>query len=208
MVSLIVESEIINSTNLTAIAGLDEAGRGALAGPVVAAAVMFAPGSSGLEESLSGVNDSKQLSAAAREEQYHIIKDIALSFGIGSCPAQFVDQNGIIAATKHAMQEALEQLEPQAEYLLIDGRIRLQQNPLPQLAIVRGDSKSLSIAAASILAKVTRDRIMIALDAEYPQYGFARHKGYGTEFHRQALAQFGPSLVHRHTFSPLRASLL
>ena len=106
------------------------------------------------------------------------------------------------------MLDALELLDPQAEYLLIDGRIRLKRSPLPQQSIIRGDSKSLSIAAASILAKVTRDRMMIALDDRYPEYGFASHKGYGTERHRKALEQYGPTPEHRLTFAPLKATLL
>ncbi len=106
------------------------------------------------------------------------------------------------------MHEALSQLNPKAQYLLIDGRIVLRTSPLPQQALIRGDSRSLSIAAASILAKVTRDRLMIELDANYPAYGFARHKGYGTEFHREAIAKLGPIPEHRYSFAPIRSKLL
>lgn len=208
MASLEFESEIIKCTGLSTIAGLDEAGRGALAGPVVAAAVVFPSSTPELLSALSGVNDSKQLSARTREKLFPIIQHTALTFGIGIRPAHHVDRFGIIASTKQAMLDALQGLNPTAEFLLIDGRIRLKRSALPQRSIIRGDSKSLSIAAASIIAKVTRDRVMIALDAQYPEYGFARHKGYGTAYHRQALEQFGPTPEHRLTFAPLRAALL
>jgi ribonuclease HII len=157
---------------------------------------------------LSAVDDSKQLSAKTRDRLYAAIVENAISYGIGIRSAAFIDAHGIIAATKQAMADALVQLHPPAEYLLIDGRIRLQKNPLPQQSIIRGDSKSLSIAAASIIAKVTRDRIMIALDDDYPYYGFAQHKGYGTRRHFAALSRLGPTLEHRRTFSPLRPVLL
>ena len=205
--SLEFETEIIKSSGLSVIAGLDEAGRGALAGPVVAAAVILPTPSSDLLKKLSDVNDSKQLSAKKRAQQYQIIIDTALDYGIGARPAREVDRCGIIASTKGAMLDALQALDPPAEYLLIDGRIRLMRSPLPQQSIIRGDSKSLSIAAASILAKVTRDRTMIALDSEYPEYGFAQNKGYGTASHREALERLGPTPIHRLTFAPLRATL-
>jgi ribonuclease HII len=187
---------------------LDEAGRGALAGPVVAAAVILPLDSPQKLKALNGVNDSKQLTAKKRERLYSLIVANALSFGIGSTPAGDIDELGIIPATKQAMLLAVDQLEPPAGYLLIDGRIRLKNISLRQQSIIRGDGKSLSIAAASILAKVTRDRIMIELDGRYPQYGFARHKGYGTEFHRAAITRLGPILEHRMSFSPLRKTLL
>jgi ribonuclease HII len=202
------ESEIFKTDGCTLIAGLDEAGRGALAGPVVAAAVILPNSTPDLLKKLRDVNDSKQLSAKKRVEQYQIIIDTALSFGIGSSSAQDVDRHGIILATKQAMQNAVQSMEILPEYLLIDGRIRLAALPLPQQSIIRGDSLSLSIAAASILAKVTRDRMMIALDPEYPNYGFARHKGYGTLGHREALELLGPTSEHRLSFAPIRTTLL
>ncbi len=208
MPSLQFEKSVRKETGVICIAGLDEAGRGALAGPVVAAAVILPLDSPQRLKSFDGVNDSKQLSAKKRERLYTLIITNALSFGIGSTPAADVDEIGIIPATKLAMLSALDQLEPAAVYLLIDGRVRLKNIPLPQQSIIRGDSKSLSIAAASILAKVTRDRIMVELDGRYPQYGFARHKGYGTEFHRAAIARLGPTPEHRMSFSPLRKTLL
>lgn len=208
MASLIFESEIFKNSGYSIIAGLDEAGRGSLAGPVVAAAVIFPTPSPALLKMLCDVNDSKQLSAKKREQQYEIIIDTALSFGIGQRSAQYVDAYGIISATKQAMLDAIQNLNPLPEYLLIDGRIRLTRSTLPQQSIIRGDSKSLSIAAASILAKVSRDRMMVALDAEYPGYGFAQNKGYGTVSHRIAIERLGPTAEHRHTFAPIRATLL
>lgn len=189
------------------IAGLDEAGRGALAGPVTAAAVIFPSHDDTLLATLQTVNDSKQLSAKVREQLFSHIQEYALTYGVGSAAAAVIDEIGILPATKQAMMLALKQLSPAADYLLIDGRIRLAHAPLPQQAIIRGDSQSLSIAAASILAKVTRDREMIALDDRYPDYGFAQHKGYGTAAHLAAIAEFGPSPLHRRTFAPMRLTL-
>jgi ribonuclease HII len=201
------ESEVIKTSGLSVIAGLDEAGRGALAGPVVAAAVIFPAPSPQLLKKLCDVNDSKQLTTRKREEQFEIIVDTALSFGVGMRSAQAVDRSGIISATKQAMLDALRNLDLSPEYLLIDGRICLSQSPLPQQSIIRGDGKSLSIAAASIIAKVSRDRMMIALDSEYPEYGFAQNKGYGTEYHRKTIERLGPTPMHRLTFAPMRAAL-
>jgi ribonuclease HII len=179
------------------IAGLDEAGRGALAGPVTAAAVIFPRNKPQLLVLLQGVNDSKQLTAQVREQLFSRITHHATTYGVASVAAAVIDEIGIVPATKQAMMLALAQLSPAADYLLIDGRIRLQNSPLSQQAIIRGDSHSLSIAAASILAKVTRDQEMIALDEIQPQYGFARHKGYGTAAHLAAIARYGPSPIHR-----------
>lgn len=207
MASLDLESKIIQQNGSMAIAGLDEAGRGALAGPVMAAAVVLPLDSVDSLSKLVEVNDSKQLTAMTRQRLSTIIMEEALAYGIGLATAEYVDQYGIIAATKQAMMAALGQLERQPDYLLIDGRIRLLRVALPQQSVVRGDSTSLSIAAASILAKVARDQMMVKLDARFPQYGFAQHKGYGTLQHRKALKQYGPTPEHRRTFAPLRASL-
>ncbi|VAW31005.1 Ribonuclease HII, partial [hydrothermal vent metagenome] len=171
MASLLLETAVSQQHNLTHIAGIDEAGRGALAGPVVAAAVIF-PRNRRIEALLSGVNDSKQLSAKKRALFYELIIEHALAYGIGQQPAAVIDEIGIMPANKLAMQTAVQQLAPAPHFLLIDGRIRLPQLNIPQKAIIRGDSKSLSIAAASILAKVTRDRLMVALNQQYPRYGF------------------------------------
>jgi ribonuclease HII len=202
------EEEVNRQTGRQYIAGLDEAGRGALAGPVVAAAVIFPLDRPGLLKQLHEVNDSKQLTAAARERLYTLITEQALTYGVGWVAADVIDRVGILPATKQAMALALSPLSPAAEYLLVDGHIPLNNIPLPQQAIVRGDSLSLSIAAASILAKVSRDRHMVALDAQYPLYGFARHKGYGTQQHLVALLQHGPSPIHRYSFAPIRQRLL
>lgn len=202
--TLAYELALAERYELRYVAGLDEAGRGALAGPVVAAAVILPPGA---EPTLRGVNDSKQLTAVTRETLFDVIIANALAYGIGAATAQEIDAEGILPATRLAMTRALAQLNPSPDGLLIDGRIRLARVNLPQQAIVRGDSLSLSIAAASILAKVSRDREMIALDPFYPLYNFAQHKGYGTEAHRAAIAKYGATAVHRHTFAPIRTPL-
>ncbi|MCP4417878.1 MAG: ribonuclease HII [Chloroflexi bacterium] len=207
MASLLLETAVYQQHNITHIAGIDEAGRGALAGPVVAAAVIL-PRQNNIKTILNGVNDSKQLSAKKRDLFYDLIIEHALAYGIGQQSASVIDEIGIMPANKLAMQTAVCQLIPTPDFLLIDGRIRLPQLNILQKAIVRGDSKSLSIAAASILAKVTRDRFMIALDKQRPRYGFAQHKGYGTQQHRDAIAQHGPCSQHRHSFAPIRQTLL
>jgi ribonuclease HII len=206
--SLEFETKVLEGGDYTIIAGLDEAGRGALAGPVVAAAVVLPVSSLDILRRLSDVNDSKKLSPRKRSDLAPIIMEVAVTYGVGSRPAEYIDQHGIIASTKQAMLDALAQTDPQAEYLLIDGRIRLPRSLLPQQSIIRGDSKSLSIAAASILAKVERDQMMTDLDSHYPAYNFAQHKGYATQEHRDTLARLGPTPEHRQSFAPLRASLL
>ncbi len=187
------------------IAGLDEAGRGAWAGPVAAAAVILPLDRDDLAEVLAGVTDSKRLSAARREELAPLIKSVALDWAVGRTNSDEVDKHGIIAATRIAMERALRKLELVPDYLLIDA-LELPENVMPlekQLKITKGDLKSLSIAAASILAKVTRDAYMVGLDEQYPEYGFARHKGYGTKEHRSSLAAHGPCFAHRKSFRPI-----
>ena len=207
MASLALETAVSQQHHHIHIAGIDEAGRGALAGPVVAAAVIL-PLNDTIETLLDGVNDSKQLTALKREQLFaHIIKH-ALAYGIGQQPAAVIDEIGILPANRLAMQTAVAQLTPIPQFLLIDGRIRLPQLNIPQKSIVRGDSQSLSIAAASILAKVTRDRLMIEMDQQFPQFGFAQHKGYGTQQHREAISQHGPCAQHRHSFAPIRQPLI
>jgi len=206
--TLDLETTVSQTYTLQYIAGLDEAGRGALAGPVVAAAVILPHTNLDIVSQLESVNDSKQLSAKKREALFSQITDYVLAYGIGIVPAATIDEIGIIPATKQAMKTAVSQLTPAPEFLLVDGRLRLKTIPLPQQAIVRGDSKSLSIAAASILAKVTRDRLMVEFDPQYPVYEFGRHKGYGTEIHRNAIAKHGPCPIHRHSFTPIRKPLL
>jgi ribonuclease HII len=186
------------------VAGIDEAGRGAWAGPVVAAAVILPRGAARLS-ALHGVRDSKLLSPLQREALFAGIHQAALAVGVGMASHAEIDDIGIVPATRHAMKRAIEALTPAPEALVIDA-VRLADVPLPQRVLFHADALCLSVAAASIVAKVTRDRWMRDLDAQCPGYGFARHKGYGTALHQQALAQLGPSVVHRMTFGPVRAS--
>jgi len=188
------------------IAGLDEAGRGAWAGPVVAGAVILPLDRFDLMHALEGVNDSKQLSPKTREALLPRITDAALRVSVGYATHSEIDGFGIIPATRFAMQRALAALSVPPDALLTDA-MRLPAVNLPCTALIKGDQKSLSIAAASILAKVTRDRFMVELDELFPQYGFRIHKGYGTPLHQQALRHFGPSTVHRLSFAPLRELL-
>jgi ribonuclease HII len=190
------------------VAGLDEAGRGCLAGPVVAAAVILPLDNdpAALLERLTGVNDSKQLTMLARERLYDVIMQqaIAVSVGIGS--VELIDERNILQATKHAMRSAIAQLSPPPQALLLDALL-LPDITLPQRSIIKGDGRCLSIAAASIIAKVTRDHLMLQLHASYPHYGFDQHKGYGTEAHLAALQQHGVCPHHRRSFSPIREML-
>ena len=176
------------------VCGVDEAGRGPLAGPVCAAAVILPP-----ELAIPGLNDSKKLTDKKRRELYDVITAEAVSYGIAFASEKEIDEINILQATFLAMARAMEKLTPQPELALIDGN-RAKDFGLPVRTIVKGDSLSASIAAASILAKVTRDRLMEQYDEAYPQYGFARHKGYGTKRHYEALREFGPSPIHRMTF--------
>jgi len=185
------------------IAGLDEAGRGSWAGPVVAGAVILPIGQADLSQRLEGVRDSKQLTPRQRERLYGTIRSAALAVGVGIVPPDMIDESGIVPATRQAMGLALVQLDLLPDFLLIDF-LNLPGLSIPQKGITGGDALSLSIAAASIVAKVTRDRWMIQLDAQYPGYGFARHKGYGTRQHRESLARLGPSPIHRLSFAPMK----
>ena len=188
------------------IAGLDEVGRGCLAGPVVAAAVILPLTDADLATHLAGVRDSKQLSAQAREQLYEVILRHALAVGLGSGSVSLIDERNILQATKYAMKDALNQLSIPPHALLLDA-LRLSDVPLPQRSIIKGDALCLSIAAASIIAKVTRDRLMLQLHEQYPLYGFDHHKGYGTPAHLAALQQHGVSPLHRTSFSPIREML-
>ena len=182
----------------TRVAGIDEAGRGPLAGPVVAAAVWLAP-----SLRIKGINDSKQLTAAKREalaEELQVHPDVA--YGIAVVDAEEIDRVNILQATYVAMRRAVNALAPAPDFLLVDGR-PVPDLPKPSKAIVKGDAKSASIAAASILAKVHRDALMAAYDAEFAGYGFARHKGYGTAAHLEALDRLGACPIHRRSFSPV-----
>jgi ribonuclease HII len=201
---LSIETAVTHQTGTLLIAGIDEAGRGALAGPVMAAAVILPLNNPDALAQLTAVHDSKQLSPQTREQLFLRITHYALSYALGIIPAATIDEIGILPATKLAMSTAVTQLQPTAAYLLVDGRDHLPNLNLPQQAIIRGDSLSLSIAAASILAKVSRDRLMVEMDNQYSNYGFARHKGYGTALHLQAIHRHGPCPLHRHTFAPIR----
>ncbi len=176
------------------IAGVDEAGRGPLAGPVVAAAVIFPT-----EIDIVGLDDSKKLSPQKREELFPQIQENAITFGVAAVDHEIIDEINILQAARLAMKQAVEQLAPCPDLLLIDGNQKIDSS-LNQWAIVKGDSKSLSIAAASILAKVTRDKIMDDYHKLYPQYEFNRHKGYGTKLHRTLIQEHGPCPIHRSTF--------
>jgi len=186
------------SNGYTHVAGIDEAGRGPLAGPVMAAAVILPVGLS-----IIGVDDSKKLTPAKREKMFEIIMAQALSVGIGIMTPTEIDRINILQATRRAMLAAVQQLSPQPDYLLIDG-ISTIGSAVPQKTIKKGDSLSLSIAAASIIAKVTRDRFMIEMDSKYPGYGFAGHKGYGSAAHMEAIRVLGPSPIHRLTFGGVK----
>jgi len=183
------------------VAGIDEAGRGPLAGPVVAAAVVL-----GENFDLPGLTDSKKLTEKQRDRFYPHIRQQATAVGIGVASVLEIDQINILQATLLAMQRAVSRLSQFPDHLLIDGI-----TPLPlkisQQTLIKGDSRSLSIAAASVVAKVVRDRIMYNFSKQLPVYGFAKHKGYGTQQHRQAIAQFGPSYLHRKTFSGVKEYL-
>lgn len=185
------------------VAGLDEAGRGAWAGPVVAAAVILPPSDPHLTRHLAGVQDSKQLTAARRETLLEAILRHAIAWGVGVVAPAEIDAMGIVPATRKAMSLAQEALTPPADYLLID-HLALPDISLPQKSLPQGDGRILSIAAASIVAKVSRDRLMVELELDLHGYGFAQHKGYGTPQHQTALEMLGPSPCHRLSFAPVQ----
>jgi ribonuclease HII len=187
------------------IAGIDEAGRGAWAGPVYAAAVVLPLDRPDLWDALEGVTDSKQLSPRRRVALLDVIDQVAVSVGVGTATAKEVDALGIVPANRLAMERAIAALVPSPDFLLID-YLRLPGVDLPQRSAPKADQRCLSVAAASIVAKVRRDQWMVELDHRYPGYEFARHKGYGTAAHRSALARLGPSPIHRMSWAPLRAS--
>ena len=199
------ERELL-ATGFTRIAGVDEAGRGPLAGPVLAAAVIL-PGAwiiDGLPKPLRGLNDSKRLTATQRGKFFDFLTTCGeITFAISHADHETIDRLNILQATHRAMLDALAQLEPPPAHVLVDGR-RVPAIRAPQTALVKGDARSYSIAAASVLAKVTRDRLMVQFDRLHPNYGFAEHKGYGTERHLRALAEHGPCAIHRRSFAPVR----
>ena len=185
---------------------MDEAGRGPLAGPVVAAAAILPSkwAESGLPRELEGLNDSKQLTANQREKFFAFLNSCGeVTFAIAQIDAGQIDAINILRATHHAMNDALAKLQPAPEHALVDGR-PVKTMAVPQTAIVQGDARSYSIAAASVLAKVTRDRLMLEFDRQWPAYGFAGHKGYGTARHLAAIEKFGACPIHRKSFAPLK----
>lgn len=184
------------------IAGLDEAGRGAWAGPVFAAAVILPPERDALAPLVGRVDDSKRLTAARRERAFDLIHEHALAISVGSTPAAEIDRMGIGPANRRALAAALAALTLSPDFVLLDF-FTLPDLPIPQRGVPHGDALSLSIAAASIVAKVSRDRWIAAQDAVFPGYGFARHKGYGTAQHQAALARLGPCPLHRLSFAPV-----
>jgi ribonuclease HII len=184
------------------VAGLDEAGRGAWAGPVAAAAVVLPLSDPSLPTQLREVCDSKLCTPRQRDTLYDLICQVAVSWAVSLVPAKTIDEMGIVPSTRQAMRNALAELDPPPDALLIDA-LYLPTVPLAQRALKKGDLKCLSIAAASILAKVTRDRAMVEMEYKYPGYGFGSHKGYGTRQHQEALQSLGPLDVHRWYFAPV-----
>lgn len=180
------------------IAGVDEAGRGPIAGPVVAAAVIFEP-TDDVPRLLEGLTDSKKLTEKRREKFYALIQQKAISVSVGMQTHLEIDKNNILQATLKAMTQAISELIPSPDYVIVDGNCEPHVN-LPCSAIIKGDGLSLSIAAASVIAKVTRDRVMCEYHKIYPEYGFDRHKGYPTPQHKSAVARFGPCKIHRRSF--------
>lgn len=189
--------KVLYKRGFKCIAGVDEVGRGPLAGPVVAAAVILPHNAY-----LPGLNDSKKLSEQKREELFQQITDCAISIGIGIIPSQVIDDVNIYQATKQAMKKALLGLSVKPDHLLVDA-MEIPMD-IPQTSIIKGDAKSVSIAASSIIAKVTRDRLMVRLGHDYPQYGFEKHMGYGTAYHLDALKKYGVTSEHRRSFAPIR----
>jgi ribonuclease HII len=184
------------------VAGVDESGRGPLAGPVVAACVVLSP-----DFCLPGIDDCKKLPALKREVLFDQIMENAHAVGIGTVGEKVIDRMNILNASMKAMRMALNNLKEKPQFVLVDGNQKIPHLSLPQLPVIAGDTKSLSIAAASILAKVTRDRIMQEYHLKYPQFHFAQHKGYATRIHVEALRKFGPCEIHRRSFKIVKLCL-
>ena len=197
--NLYVQERLLASCGYNLIAGVDEAGRGPLAGPVVVGAVILPIGCH-----LPLINDSKKLSAKQREELYHLIKEVAIDVQYTVIDKETIDQVNIYQATILGMYHTIHQLTPQPDAVLIDA-VPLSDLVMPSVSLIGGDAISASIGAASIIAKVERDRIMLELDEQFPQYGFAKHKGYGTAEHMKALEQYGPCPMHRQSFEPIKS---
>ena len=190
-----IENEIYEKEHVEYICGIDEAGRGPLAGPVVVASVIMKP-----DSFIEGVNDSKKVSEKKREKLYEQIIDEAVSYSVGIIDQNEIDDINILNATKKGLTQALTELEQRPDIILVDALTKIDTLGIPYESIIKGDAKSYSIAAASIVAKVTRDRIMRQWDEIYPQYGFEKHKGYGTAMHINAIKEYGPCPLHRKSF--------
>ena len=190
-----IEENLYKEKNLQYICGIDEAGRGPLAGPVVVAACIM-PRNSMIE----GVNDSKKVSEKKREELFEIITNEAISYGVGIIDQKEIDRINILNATKEGLTMAVKELNPRPELIIVDALTKIDTDGIPYESIIKGDAKCYSISCASIIAKVTRDRIMREWDQGYPQYGFIKHKGYGTAAHINAIKEYGPCPIHRKSF--------
>lgn len=195
LIKMSVFEKEVYEEGYTYIAGMDEAGRGPLAGPVVAASVILPK-----DCLIEGVNDSKKVSEKKREKLYDDITQNAIAWGVGIVDNQVIDEINILEATRKAMHEAICQLKVKPDYILIDAEKKVDTNGIPYMPIIKGDALSISIAAASIVAKVTRDRMMREYDQMFPVYGFEKHKGYGTKAHIDAIRENGLCMIHRKTF--------
>ena len=190
-----IEEEIYNKEDVKYICGIDEAGRGPLAGPVVVASVIMPK-----DSMIEGVNDSKKVSEKKREKLYEEITNTAIAWGVGIIDQREIDEINILKATKKGLTNSLKELEIKPDLILVDALTNIDTLGIPYRSIIKGDAKSYSIAAASIIAKVTRDRIMRQWDELYPEYGFEKHKGYGTKMHIDAIKEYGPCPLHRKSF--------
>lgn len=203
MLNLEMEKKYFN-LGYKLIGGVDEAGRGPLAGPVVAACVVIDSNFKIDDAGLELVNDSKKLSAKKREELFGLIKKKALAVEIGIVNHETIDKINILQASFLAMRRAINKLKIEPDYILLDGKFKINKLEIPQTAIIHGDALVWSIAAASIIAKVSRDWLMSEIDKEYPLYDFAKHKGYGTKLHISKIMEYGPCPYHRRSFSPIK----
>jgi len=198
------EEKNIFSQGYEFVGGIDEAGRGPLAGPVVAACVILDKKFNISHNELKSIKDSKKLTPKKREELFILIKEEFIEVGVGICDHQTIDRINILQATFLAMKKAIGSLKQKPDYIILDGGLEIPNTSYKQKSIIRGDESVFAIAAASIIAKVTRDMIMLKAHEDYPQYGFNKHKGYGTRLHLEQLEKYGPCLIHRKSFKPVK----
>lgn len=203
MLELNAEKQLFDK-DYKVICAVDEAGRGPLAGPVVAACVSITPDFKVDKDAMKFIRDSKKLSEKRREEMFDLVHEVFPEVRVGICNHKIIDEVNILQATFLAMKKAIEDLENEAEFAIVDGKMKIPNLRIKQQAIVSGDSLVLSVAAASIIAKVTRDRLMKEIHEKYPEYGFDKHKGYGTKVHMEALKKHGPCEIHRTSFAPVK----